>query len=167
MSSISGTDMETSQVCEQAFCKEKVVSQLELQPPYNLFQLEIFDEMNKSSDWFNGFVDKLDKKNYSNSDVSRLMKQAKSISGQRAIQNNFFVRVGKYNELKRDDKLKKESESQTQNGGSNNSPVTKDKTYDDSGDIFVSTLTTLKQMSPKIESMFTTEHLEQLEEGKS
>jgi SpoVK/Ycf46/Vps4 family AAA+-type ATPase len=85
--------------CQKLQCKHNVKTQLfESQEPYNQFIIEYFEDLNNSSNtsslsMVSGLINKLHEEQYTNSDISRLVKTASTYAGQLAVKANLFYNV--------------------------------------------------------------------------
>ena len=79
---------------EESGCKKTEKKRdIESGYPFNLFELEFFNETKSKSGWFEGLIKDLDNKHFSNSDVNRLIKATMTKTGEMAVNSNVFVRL--------------------------------------------------------------------------
>ena len=140
--------------------KSTGTSRVEDKEPYNKFNLEYFEAKKQNDPWFMDFVGRLEDKHYSNSDVTRLVKQAKTISGQDAIENNFFIKMGYYSNA-----LNNTKKSQGGSSGKQDATFSLDELKLD--EYYVSTITPIKTGVSDLswKGLFTIDHLTNMEGG--
>jgi SpoVK/Ycf46/Vps4 family AAA+-type ATPase len=71
-------------------CVEEPPTDLTIMPPYNQMIFDYYDISSNSGTIIAGIISKLEEKNFSNSDVSRLIKAAATYTGQLCVKNNLF-----------------------------------------------------------------------------
>jgi SpoVK/Ycf46/Vps4 family AAA+-type ATPase len=93
------SDDEDKKECETQQCVRQAKSQLfESMEPYNQFTIEYFEDLNNSSktsslSMASGLIHRLHEENYTNSDISRLVKSASTYAGQLAVKANLFYNI--------------------------------------------------------------------------
>ena len=93
------SDDEDKKSCETQQCERQAKSQLfESMEPYNQFVIEYFEDLNNSSktgtlSMVTGLIHRLHEENYTNSDISRLVKSASTYAGQLAVKANLFYNI--------------------------------------------------------------------------
>jgi len=74
----------------QLECERKTVIDLYNTPPYDKVKIDFFEEIKEKQNIISAIADNLKAINFSNSDLSRLMKAAGTNAGELAIQSNLF-----------------------------------------------------------------------------
>jgi SpoVK/Ycf46/Vps4 family AAA+-type ATPase len=93
-------DGESSLICDIK-CKQNKQKDLYSQAPYNKLQIEFYQQSGKDG-LVNGIISKLKQDNFSNSDISRLLKTAATNAGELSIRANLFYSLRLLDDQTRD-----------------------------------------------------------------
>ena len=95
-----GKEKKSADNCNNNTCVENIKEDLTTKAPYNAMTYDYYDNKNRS--FFTGLRAELKSKNFSNSDISRLMKYASTYTGKMAISNNLFYSTDLIRDLQRE-----------------------------------------------------------------